>query len=110
MTSTSMKNNLMPPGLVSNLQELLLKKGAQQPEGEGDPSKDIAEPAAEPFSSTPEAIDNCKPIVLVTNSDGIDSPGLTYLVEALVLKGIYNVYVCVPQSWVFSILIYLSIL
>ncbi|KAI4329106.1 hypothetical protein L6164_021406 [Bauhinia variegata] len=100
MTSTSMKNNMMPPGLVSNLQEVLLRKGAQQAggEAEGNPSKDIAEPAAEPSSSTPEAIDSSKPILLVTNSDGIESPGLTFLVEALVKEGLYNVYVCVPQS------------
>ena len=32
------------------------------------------------------------------NSDGIESPGLTYLVEALVQEGLYNIHVCVPQS------------
>lgn len=104
MTSTSVKNNLMHPGLVSNLQEVLLSgKGAE----EGDKSKDIAE-TAEPSSSsttsaphTSEVSDSSKPIVLVTNSDGIESSGLTFLVEALVTEGIYNVHVCVPQSWVF---------
>ncbi|RDX58279.1 surE, partial [Mucuna pruriens] len=42
--------------------------------------------------------DGSKPIVLVTNTDGIESPGLTYLVEALVCQGLYHVHVCVPQS------------
>ncbi|XP_054782924.1 uncharacterized protein LOC129290229 [Prosopis cineraria] len=97
MTSTSVKNNLMPPGLVSNLQEVLLsRKGAD----EGDKSKDVAE-TLEPSSSVPDSTelnDTSKPIVLVTNSDGIESPGLTYLVEALVREGLYNVHVCVPQS------------
>lgn len=90
---------MMPPGLVSNLQEALLnRKGSQQPEHE---SSEV-----ENASSTDEAVefDASKPIVLVTNSDGVESPGLTHLVEALVLQGLYNVHVCVPQSWVLSIL------
>ncbi|KAF7843515.1 5'-nucleotidase surE [Senna tora] len=90
---------MMPPALVSNLQQVLLsRKGGDQ----GDQSEDSAE-AAEPSSSTSapdstELIDSSKPIVLVTNSDGVESPGLTYLVEALVHEGLYNVHVCVPQS------------
>ena len=96
---TTVKNNLVPPGLVSNLQEALLKRKGDE---DGDQSKDNAETAAEPSSSTPdEGNDSNKPIVLVTNSDGIESPGLTYLVEALVQEGLYNIHVCVPQSWVF---------
>ncbi|KAK4267279.1 hypothetical protein QN277_024079 [Acacia crassicarpa] len=98
MTSTSVKNNLMPPGLVSNLQEVLLsRKGAD----EGDKSKDVAETTEPSSSSIPDSTevnDSSKPIVLVTNSGGIESPGLTYLVEALVREGLYNVHVCVPQS------------
>lgn len=41
--------------------------------------------------------DCTKPRILVTNGDGIESPGLMYLVEALVREGLYNVYVCAPQ-------------
>lgn len=81
---------MMPPGLVSNLQEALLnRKGIPQQQDSND---DV--------SSTNEVIefDASKPIVLVTNSDGVESPGLMNLVEALVLQGLYNVYVCVPQS------------
>ncbi|KAF9603409.1 hypothetical protein IFM89_036110 [Coptis chinensis] len=45
--------------------------------------------------------DCSKPIVLVTNGDGIGAIGLTVLVEALVGVGHFNVHVCTPQSWVF---------
>lgn len=91
---------MLPPGLVSNLQQALLsRKGAEQ----GDQSEGSAETAEPPSTLAPdstELIDSSKPIVLVTNSDGIESPGVTYLVEALVHEGLYNVQVCVPQSWV----------
>ena len=49
-----------------------------------------------------ESDDDSKPIVLVTNGDGIDSPGLVSLVEALVREGLYNVHVCAPQTCVRS--------
>lgn len=83
---------MMPQGLVSNLQEALLnRKGI--PQQQQDSSNDDV-------SSTNEVIDfdDSKPIVLVTNTDGVESPGLTNLVEALLLQGLYNVHVCVPQS------------
>lgn len=103
MTSTSVKNNFLPPGLVSNLQEVLSKKNNEALK-EGDQPKENVE-STKPSSSTSvsdagEAIACSKPIVLVTNGDGIDSPGLLYLVEALVREGLYNVNVCAPQSWV----------
>lgn len=106
MTSTSVKNNFLPPGLVSNLQEVLSKKN-NEADKEGDQSKETAE-SAEPSSSTSvsdaaEAIESSKPTLLVTNGDGIESPGLVYLVEALVRDGLYNVHVCAPQSWVISV-------
>ncbi|KAJ7951577.1 5'-nucleotidase surE [Quillaja saponaria] len=97
MTSTSVKNNSLPPGLVSNLQEVLLsRKGGQEKEQSKD-MDDNPEPSSTTETETVEANDNSKPVVLVTNSDGIESPGLTYLVEALVREGIYNVHVCAPQ-------------
>ncbi|KAG5229043.1 acid phosphatase survival protein [Salix suchowensis] len=75
---TSVKNNnMLPPGLVSNLQQ---------------PSTSTC------VENTEEESNNSKPIVLVTNGDGIDSPGLVSLVEALVREGLYNVHVCAPQS------------
>ncbi|KAK7849034.1 5'-nucleotidase sure, partial [Quercus suber] len=114
MTSTSVKNNnLLPPGLVSNLQQVLSKKNGDNSNKNNDDDNvsnseaeskesDSVEPA-EPSSSTSvsdasEAVDTSKPVVLVTNGDGIDSPGLVFLVEALVREGLYNVHVCAPQS------------
>lgn len=38
-----------------------------------------------------------RPVVLVTNDDGIEAPGLRALVEALVDGGRCNVYVCAPD-------------
>lgn len=97
MASTSVKNNFLPPGLVSNLQEVLSKKN-NEADKEGDQSKDTAESTS--VSDAAEAIDSSKPNVLLTNAHGIESPGLVYLVEALVREGLYNVHVCAPQSWV----------
>ncbi|OIW08993.1 hypothetical protein TanjilG_05969 [Lupinus angustifolius] len=85
---------MMPPGLVSNLQEALLNRKGVKPQHEEQESKDNAEPS-EPVEAE---IDPLKPIILVINSDGVDSPGLTNIVEALVREGLYNVHVCVPQS------------
>ncbi|TMX03963.1 hypothetical protein EJD97_012722 [Solanum chilense] len=82
-----MRPNFLPPGLVSNLQDVLSsRKGAPQ-------NHDSTEP-----NSDPVEVDDTKPVVLVTNADGIESPGLTYLVDALVRLGLYNVNVCAPQS------------
>ncbi|GMH16021.1 hypothetical protein Nepgr_017862 [Nepenthes gracilis] len=94
--ATSVKNNLMPPNLVSNLQETLLRRKDTDEEDE----------STRPTSSSPPPIlvesksdeDFTKPIILVTNGEGIESPGLIFLVDALVREGLYNVNVCAPQS------------
>ncbi|QCE09073.1 5'-nucleotidase [Vigna unguiculata] len=83
---------MMPPGLVSNLQEVLLSR-----KGESN-SNANAEEEKSTETVEPVEFDESKPTVLVTNSDGVDSPGLTHLVQALVQQGLYNVHVCVPQS------------
>ncbi|XP_068335269.1 uncharacterized protein [Pyrus communis] len=95
MTSTSVKPNLLPPGLVSNLQDVLSKRAG----GEGEKAAKSTEPPTSESATTAEEDpnDSSKPIVLVTNGDGIESPGLTFLVEALVREGLYNVHVCAPQ-------------
>ncbi|KAF7124062.1 hypothetical protein RHSIM_Rhsim12G0207400 [Rhododendron simsii] len=99
MTTTSAvkNNNLLPPGLVSNLQQVLLSRKGGEDELQ---SKNADESTSLPSDSTePNSDENdLKPIVLVTNGDGIESPGLAYLVEALVHQGLYNVHVCAPQS------------
>ena len=106
---TSVKNNNMfPPGLVSNLQQVLLsrKGGGGEEEKESDLSNDDNDQSTEPSTSAcventeEEDNNNSKPVVLITNGDGIDSPGLLFLVEALVREGLCSVHVCAPQSWV----------
>ncbi|XP_058748795.1 uncharacterized protein LOC131621768 [Vicia villosa] len=86
---------MMPPGLVSNLQEALLnRKSTTNPQPQDDEPNDAVSSSAD----EPVEFDESKPIVLLTNSEGVESPGLTNLVEALVLQGLYNVHICVPQS------------
>lgn len=83
-------NNKLPPGLVSNLQQVLSnRKGTEEPEQQS---------RTEPTVKVEVEFDDSKPIVFVTNADGIDSPGLIFLVQALVGQGLYNVFVCAPQS------------
>ncbi|KAK3410813.1 5'-nucleotidase SurE [Eucalyptus grandis] len=91
----SVKDNQLPPGLVSNLQQVLARR---KEEDGGGPAEPI-EPSTSDSAPGGAGADDCsKPIVLVTNSDGIESPGLACLVEALVREGLCNVHVCVPQS------------
>ncbi|CAL9115154.1 unnamed protein product [Musa textilis] len=106
----SKKNNHLPPNLVANLQNVLA--GRRAGGGNGDGGKVDSKPAAEedprvPSSSSAPAADAAaaaaadgskKPVVLVTNADGIGSPGLTFLVEALVREGQSDVHVCAPDS------------
>jgi 5'-nucleotidase len=39
-----------------------------------------------------------QPVVLVTNDDGIDAPGLRFLVDQLVAQGRYRVLVSAPDT------------
>jgi len=41
-----------------------------------------------------------RPIIMVTNDDGIDAPGLRSLVRVLVSTNLYDVRVCAPDSYV----------
>ncbi|KAL0800723.1 hypothetical protein Bca101_055898 [Brassica carinata] len=90
------KNNGLSAALVSNLQDVLSKRkgvndgSAEEPPPSTSDSVDVA--------AKEEESDDSRPIVLVTNGDGIDSPGLVSLVEALVCEGLYNVHVCAPQT------------
>ncbi|KAI3455573.1 hypothetical protein Pfo_012236 [Paulownia fortunei] len=102
MTTPTLKNNFLPPGLVSNLQEVLSNRkpaaGSEDDSVSSKPDKgddDSAQPSSS--GNEPGDDDGSKPIILVTNSDGIESMGLSYLVDALVREGIYNVHVVVPQ-------------
>lgn len=94
MTTPAHKNNLLPPGLVSNLQEALASRKSAAPAADEDKTQeDTAQPENEPGDEN-----GSKPVILVTNSDGVESPGLSYLVDALVREGLYNVHVLAPQS------------
>jgi 5'-nucleotidase len=91
---------MLPPGLVSNLQDVLNKKGKTKATTIND---DVPLNEQQQLTSTSDFVNeqeqnNPKPIILVTNGDGIESLGLVYLVEALVKQGLYNVHVCAPQS------------
>ncbi|KAJ7011997.1 hypothetical protein NC653_002170 [Populus alba x Populus x berolinensis] len=93
---TSVKNNnMLPPGLVSNLQQVLLSRkgggGEEEEKKEIDPSNDGNDKSAEPSTSTcventEEDSNNSKPIVLVTNGDGIDSLVLFLLLKLWFVK------------------------
>ncbi|KAB2079071.1 hypothetical protein ES319_A06G207300v1 [Gossypium barbadense] len=94
---TTMKKNMFPPGLVNNLQDVLSKKGANKNEQKKQKDDDSTETSTSSSTAGNEN-DSSKPVVLVTNSEGVDSLGLIYLVQALVGLGLYNVNVCAPHS------------
>ncbi|CAG7903572.1 unnamed protein product [Brassica rapa] len=88
------KNNGLSAALVSNLQDVLSKRKGVVTDGSAEEPPSTSDVAAK----EKESDDDSRPIVLVTNGDGIDSPGLVSLVEALVREGLYNVHVCAPQT------------
>ncbi|RRT75709.1 hypothetical protein B296_00005234 [Ensete ventricosum] len=112
MDPESKKNNHLPPNLVANLQNVLAGRRAggvnadggevdSKPAAEEDPRvpSSSSAPAADAAAAAAAAADGSKkPVVLVTNADGIGSPGLTFLVEALVREGQSDVHVCAPDS------------
>ncbi|XP_039009209.1 5'-nucleotidase SurE-like [Hibiscus syriacus] len=95
------KKNVLPPGLVNNLQEVLLsRKGGNSENDKKDeqPKSEAVGDSTETSTSASDENDSSKPVVLVTNGEGIDSLGLVYLVQALVGSDLYNVHVCAPRS------------
>ncbi|KAK9149059.1 hypothetical protein Scep_007816 [Stephania cephalantha] len=92
--TTSVKKTVLPPSLVSNLQEVLMsRKGSDEDEPE------LAVPSSDAVGGVVDSGSGCaKPVVLVTNAEGIDAPGLASLVDALVREGRCSVHVCAPQS------------
>ncbi|XP_043721637.1 5'-nucleotidase SurE-like [Telopea speciosissima] len=96
--TTSVRNNFLPPSLVSNLREVLISRKGDEEEPSKKPDESTEAPSSSSSLDTVEVTDCSKPIVLVTNGDGIESPGLLFLVEALVREGQCSVHVCAPQS------------
>lgn len=99
----------MPPSLISNLQQVLISRKNDAVEGQSNKIPEPTEAAPSSSSTTfpcsgtevSEAENDCaKPVVLVTNGEGIESPGLTFLVEALVRDDRFDVHVCAPESLV----------
>jgi 5'-nucleotidase len=88
--ATSVGNSFMPPTLISNLQQVLIARKNDTVECQSHKPTEADESKTES--------DCAKPVVLVTNGEGVESPGLTFLVEALVRDGRFDVHVCAPQS------------
>ncbi|KAK3210464.1 hypothetical protein Dsin_015170 [Dipteronia sinensis] len=97
MTTSVKNNNFLPPSLISNLQQVLITRndGVQQPPPKENESY---ESNSKLSSAVVDDQDSEKPVILVTNGEGIESPGLTLLVEALLRDRLFNVHVCAPQS------------
>lgn len=72
----------MNPDLISNLQQALIRRKDSLQDHQ--PNKTEEAPR--------------KPVILLTNAEGIESPGLSFLVEALLRDALLDVYVCVPQA------------
>ncbi|CAA7407741.1 unnamed protein product [Spirodela intermedia] len=98
-SSTSIRNNNLPPSLLANLQNVLSGRngGGERREEEPKPSPEPSSSSADPAESSTVAPES-KPIILVTNGDGIEGPGLRPLVDTLVAEGRFEVHVCVPES------------
>uniref|UniRef100_A0A803MRP1 Survival protein SurE-like phosphatase/nucleotidase domain-containing protein n=1 Tax=Chenopodium quinoa TaxID=63459 RepID=A0A803MRP1_CHEQI len=112
----SSRRNALPPSLVANLQQVLSsRKNVEQIQSQTSseltqsPStqeqhqkfeKEVEEEAPS-TANDDDVVDSeetsSKPVILVTNGDGIESPGLVALVDALVRNGRFDVHVCAPQ-------------
>ncbi|KAJ8439443.1 hypothetical protein Cgig2_021557 [Carnegiea gigantea] len=112
-----MNRNALPPSLVANLQQVLISRKNTPPQDDDEGEKVVTESteltqptidgAAQDPSSSSSSIasiaeddsekKSSKPVILVTNGDGIESPGLVSLVDALVRDGRFDVHVCAPQ-------------
>ncbi|XP_031473578.1 uncharacterized protein LOC116246035 [Nymphaea colorata] len=92
---TSAKHSVLPPSLVSNLQDVLMNRRSGK---SGEESKAEVEVGRAAETAVEREKQEEKPIVLVTSGDGIESPGLTALVEVLVRGGRCDVHVCAPET------------
>ena len=58
----------------------------------------LPHPCSARMDSTAAAAAAQAPVLLVTNDDGIDAPGLRFLVDQLVAARRYRVLVCAPDT------------
>ncbi|XP_078443639.1 survival protein SurE-like phosphatase/nucleotidase [Wolffia australiana] len=94
-SSTSVRTSNLPPSLIANLENVL--RGRNEREEVPQPAPEPSSGSADPAKRT-ALIAEPKPIVLVTNGDGIDGPGLIPLIEALAKADLFEIHVCVPES------------
>uniref|UniRef100_A0A2N9IRR0 Survival protein SurE-like phosphatase/nucleotidase domain-containing protein n=1 Tax=Fagus sylvatica TaxID=28930 RepID=A0A2N9IRR0_FAGSY len=83
--ATSVRNNFMPQSLIANLQQVLISRNDAV---EGKIQREEVPPTGAPCSSLSPS----------PASVGVESPGLTLLVQALVRDARFDVHVCAPQS------------
>ncbi|XP_020694661.1 uncharacterized protein LOC110108369 isoform X2 [Dendrobium catenatum] len=99
---TPMKKNQLPPALIANLQGVLAgRKESGSSNGDGEEKETVSneEMRVSPSDDGSGLLQpGSKPIVLVTNGDGIESPGIVLLVEALVREDLCDLFVCAPES------------
>lgn len=97
-----MKKNQLPPALIANLQGVLAgRKESGGSNGDGEEKETVSNEEMRVSSSDDGSgllQPGSKPIVLVTNGDGIESPGIVLLVEALIREDLCDLYVCAPES------------
>ncbi|EOY30415.1 Survival protein SurE-like phosphatase/nucleotidase isoform 3 [Theobroma cacao] len=100
--TTSVKNNFLPPSLISNLQQVLISRNdavEHQSTNSFDSTSSLSSRSRNAKPNTANVEPDCsKPVLLITNGEGIDSPGLTFLVQALLSDGRFSLHVCAPQS------------
>ncbi|MBA0838928.1 hypothetical protein Goarm_004712, partial [Gossypium armourianum] len=91
--ATSVKNNSLPPSLISNLNQVLLSRQKHTIDHQSTNSSSLPS-----HSRNVDEPDCSKPLLLITNCEGIDSPGLIFLVQALLSDARFTLHVCAPQS------------
>ncbi|KAG8491467.1 hypothetical protein CXB51_014836 [Gossypium anomalum] len=91
--ATSVKNNSLPPSLISNLNQVLLSRQQHTIDHQSTNSSSLPS-----HSRNVDEPDCSKPLLLITNCEGIDSPGLIFLVQALLSDARFTLHVCSPQS------------
>ncbi|XP_024017220.1 uncharacterized protein LOC21409921 [Morus notabilis] len=96
--TTSVKANFLPPSLISNLQQVLATRNDAPEQRSHNAGANSVKTQSSPLSESQNDGDGDKPVVLVTSADGIDSPGLAFLVEALRLDSRVHVCVCAPRA------------
>ncbi|KAL2945226.1 5'-nucleotidase SurE [Bienertia sinuspersici] len=105
-----MNRNALPPSLVANLQQILSSRNnveqSSELNNELNQQHQLQIQEEEP-SSLPSTADvdadgdvdsnDSKPVILITNGDGIESYGLISLVNALLPDRRFDVHICAPQ-------------